>query len=454
MGEITAGEVTKTRRSGGIVGTTGEKGPVGPVGDSPSTIMDKDGITRIEYPVRIDFQKDTNPTVMNMFLSYFNQMLAKPALATADGIKIVTVFNDESKFIDNLPIRCNAPKFMDHLVVFVFDSIMFTINFSKFQDAGDFKYVITISSKEKTTIDGAPFFKKLMFRSIELSNVKGTYLYMPADSLGWTPDAKIEKRTFDDVFLPQDITDDVNLYVQFFSKKGRLMRYLMVGYPGTGKTETTMAIVNDLLSRGVTVIKTVPDRILKDKIELAELLAPAVIILDDIDMYLGSRAKGGITDALGPFLDVLDGTDKIKPNVGIIATTNSVELLDLAAQRPGRFDKILSFDSITKKNIEGIIKKSIRKEFENFAYEAEMLNPQIVSDMYEAGLTGAHIYNMVKMLGLRSQTLEIPLTVKWLTEAIKLELATIKKIRNTNYMKDTLSKTPGSLGFGNNRTTD
>lgn len=405
-------------------------------------------IKRNDYPVLIEYKREVNSTLMNMFFSYFNKMLNEPEMALVDGINIFAVLSDESKFIDNLPLHAGNKRFLDHIVLFEFDNVKFTLNFQKYLEDGQYKHVILLFSKEKTDIEDSYLFTKLMFRSIELSNVKGTYLYMPNENIAWVQGAKLEKRSFDDVFLPDSITNDVQLYVKLYEHQNRLMRYLMVGMPGTGKTEMTLAIVNHLIAQGVTVIKTVPDKALKEKIELAELLAPAVFILDDIDMYLGSRSKGGYSEALGVFLDVLDGTDKIKNNVGFLATTNSVELLDLAAQRPGRFDKILSFDSLTKENILGIIKKSLHQEFDkNFVFENEFTNQLVVDKFHSAGVTGSHIYNAVKMLGLRAQTLDINVNTTWLLNEVTAELNSIKKIKNTNYMSDKLSQDNKDLGF-------
>jgi hypothetical protein len=50
--------------------------------------------------------------------------------------------------------------------------------------------------------------------------------------------------------------------------------------------------------------------------------------------------------------------EKMSKNVGIIATTNSTALLDMAAQRPGRFDKIILFntaDTILSTNSGGLV---------------------------------------------------------------------------------------------------
>ena len=47
-----------------------------------------------------------------------------------------------------------------------------------------------------------------------------------------------------------------------------------------------------------------------------------------------------------PYID--KWADKLPKDVGIVATTNAAHLLDLAAQRPGRFDKVLLFDKLNE----------------------------------------------------------------------------------------------------------
>jgi SpoVK/Ycf46/Vps4 family AAA+-type ATPase len=255
--------------------------------------------------------------------------------------------------------------------------------------------------------------------------------------------------------------EDLKLYTTLHDKTGKLLRYLMIGNPGTGKTESTLAIANYLKSKGVTVIKTMVCEALKEKIELAELLAPCVVIFDDIDLSLGSRKKGMVSGGLAQFLDVLDGTEKIRKDVGIIATTNSLELLDMAAQRPGRFDKLLSFDSLTKSNIKNIILKSL---FYNFELESDspevvpFINSAVIDKFHASRVTGSHVYNTTKMLYLRIQTLELEnITPEWVVNEIKLELDTLIRIRKTDYLNDKMTgNSNGEIGFplGMSNTAD
>jgi SpoVK/Ycf46/Vps4 family AAA+-type ATPase len=277
---------------------------------------------------------------------------------------------------------------------------------------------------------------------------------MPRDSFSW--DIKdLEERDFNDIFLPKDITEDLKLYTNIYDKTGKILRYLMVGNPGTAKTESGIVLSNELNKKGVTVIKTPICKHIHRKVELANVLAPSLIIFDDIDLSLGSRNSGGYSQLLGDFLDILDGTDKLDENVGIIATTNAAHLLDLAAQRPGRFDKTLLFDNITKGNIRNIILKSLSRNFDiggvkNKAVQLYTAN-EIVNKFHEAGVSGSHIYNAIKMLKLRYDTLEMSdtLTIAQIIESIEQEIKVIDKIRNTSYLKDKYDRSGNQIGFGN-----
>jgi SpoVK/Ycf46/Vps4 family AAA+-type ATPase len=263
---------------------------------------------------------------------------------------------------------------------------------------------------------------------------------------------KLERRGFEDIFLPKSIMEDLRLYTTLHDKTGKLLRYLMIGNPGTGKTESTLAIANYLKDHHVTIIKTQVCDALKEKIELAELLAPSIVIFDDIDLSLGSRKKGMVSGGLAQFLDVLDGTEKIRSDVGIIATTNSLELLDMAAQRPGRFDKLLAFDSLTKGNIKNIILKSLNRNFEITAEDSDCIpfvHSSVVEKFFSSRVTGAHVYNTTKMLKLRIQTLELEdITAEWIVNEIKLELDTLSRIRRTDYLNATMNGNSSSeIGF-------
>jgi len=413
----------------------------------------KEDVT-LDYAKEINHAVSINAPLMKMVFDYFNYLNDNKESQDKSKLLIDCFLSDNGVFTSNFPHNANMEYFKGSVLLDFKGSIRIIVTLRKFFENKEFHYRLSFFSEGKTNLNPDYVSKKILFNAIAHSKVKGTYITLPPQSIMWTQ-SKLERRGFEDIFLPTSIMQDLRLYTTLFDKTGKLLRYLMIGNPGTGKTESTIAIANYLKDEKVTIIKTMVCDSLKEKIELAELLAPSIIIFDDIDLSLGSRKKGGVSHGLAQFLDVLDGTDKIRKDVGIIATTNSLELLDMAAQRPGRFDKLLSFDSLTLSNIKNIILKSLYRNFDlsltnedgtpNYESAAEIkpfIDESVIKRLHTSKVTGAHIYNTIKMLRLRVQTLELDnITSEWIVKEITSEIDQLNRIRKTDYLQATL---PGS----------
>jgi hypothetical protein len=132
--------------------------------------------------------------------------------------------------------------------------------------------------------------------------------------------------------------------------RGGNARYLLNGEPGTGKTESIREIARRLIPN-VTFI--IPEFNTSDDLtmimEACEIFENAVIIMDDIDLYLGSRDNGSYTRLLGQFLSFFDGVKKRK--ISLLASTNDKGLVDKAAERPGRFNFTLDYSFLDEEQI-------------------------------------------------------------------------------------------------------
>jgi hypothetical protein len=172
----------------------------------------------------------------------------------------------------------------------------------------------------------------------------------------------------------------------FISRVGRggNARYLFNGEPGTGKTESIREIARKLIPN-VTFI--IPDFGNSDDLtsimEACEIFENAVIIMDDIDLYLGSRDNGSYTRLLGQFLSFFDGVKKRK--ISLLASTNDKGLVDKAAERPGRFNFTLDYSFLDEKQIERVCNIHLPERWQ-------------VKEVYDA-LTGTINGKKVKITG-------------------------------------------------------
>ncbi len=401
-----------------------------------------------DYTSTIEVEFSSNAALFEIFDNFFHTIKSDKKVAKANGIEFVTVLQN-NMMRDGFNIGENSWGKEGVSMMFKFDGVMYTMRFKKFRDGDKMFYYININNKTEVNYSDNFIYKYLMFCALETSNLKGSYFSMPRDAFNW--DIKVrEDRTFDDIFLPDEILEDLHLYVDIYKESDKILRYLKVGNPGVGKTEATLVLASELNKLGVTIIKTPICHTLHQKIELANVLAPALIILDDIDLSLGDRNKGAYSSLMGDFLDVMDGTDKLSKNVGVIATTNAAHLLDLAAQRPGRFDKTLLFDDITRQNIKDIILKSLKVNFN--ITKGPLLKlygaNKIVNKFYDAGVSGSHIFNAIKMLKLRYDTLKIKdITTDRIIKSIEGELKVIDKVRKTSFVKEKLDRSSDNVGF-------
>jgi len=149
------------------------------------------------------------------------------------------------------------------------------------------------------------------------------------------------------------LNDTQTKYIKHFINsvgRGGNIRYLLNGEPGTGKTQTIREIASKLTPDVTFIIpefRTTED--LTSIMESCEIFENGVIIMDDIDLFLGSRDKGSYTNLLGQFLSFFDGVKKRK--ISLLASTNDKGLVDRAAERPGRFNFTLDYGFLTDEQI-------------------------------------------------------------------------------------------------------
>lgn len=210
-------------------------------------------------------------------------------------------------------------------------------------------------------------------------------------------------------------------FIDHFIKRvarGGNARYLLNGEPGTGKTESIREIARKLIPHVTFVI---PDFSTSDDLtsimEACEVFDNAVIIMDDIDLYLGSRDNGSYTRLLGQFLSFFDGVKKRK--ISLLASTNDKGLVDKAAERPGRFNFTLDYSFLDADQIVKVCKIHLDKKWQvQTVYDAlkGTVNGKKVN------ITGAFIANLadnIREMSEDDKTWSVEDTVSLIEESYK-----------------------------------
>jgi hypothetical protein len=155
-----------------------------------------------------------------------------------------------------------------------------------------------------------------------------------------------------DIILPLGVLERVERQTITFSKQreklkaaGRHIKrgMLLYGSPGTGKTLTAMYLANQMPERTVILLTGRGIGLLEQSCQMARLLQPATVILEDVDLVAEERTRQdvGCNALLFALLNQMDGLAD-DADILFLLTTNRPEILEPAlASRPGRIDQAI-----------------------------------------------------------------------------------------------------------------
>lgn len=146
----------------------------------------------------------------------------------------------------------------------------------------------------------------------------------------------------------------INLKTREQMKKAKLpltKGILLYGPPGVGKTlfarviaeETRMSFISVAGSTFFSMWLGESERKLREIFEEAATKRPCIIIFDELESFLNPREQAKesyVQRVVSTFLAEMDGFNRLD-DILVIGATNYPNLIDPAAIRPGRFDKII-----------------------------------------------------------------------------------------------------------------
>ncbi len=122
---------------------------------------------------------------------------------------------------------------------------------------------------------------------------------------------------------------------------------LLYGPPGTGKTFACRYLCGRLPHATKLIVAGKALLHVKSVFNLARLLQPSLVVLEDVDLVFSAREINLYSSVLGELLDQMDGLRPFE-DVSVILTTNAIDRLEAAIRdRPGRISQLVHFGAPT-----------------------------------------------------------------------------------------------------------
>jgi hypothetical protein len=156
----------------------------------------------------------------------------------------------------------------------------------------------------------------------------------------------------EDLILPEALLGRIERHTLSFSAHAERLRQagrhlkrglLLHGPPGTGKTLTAMYLASQMVGRTVLLITGRGAGSIEAACNLARLLEPSTVVLEDVDL-IGTERDHQEIGANALLFELLNQMDGLANDVDVlfVLTTNRPDVLEPAlAARPGRVDQAI-----------------------------------------------------------------------------------------------------------------
>jgi ATPase family associated with various cellular activities (AAA) len=171
---------------------------------------------------------------------------------------------------------------------------------------------------------------------------------------------------------------------------------LLYGPPGTGKTHTVSYLIGQMSNRTTIILSGASVGAVGQAGTLARKLAPATIVIEDVDLIGMERGMdgGGHNVMLFQLLNEMDGLQP-DDDVLFVLTTNRADLLEAAlAARPGRIDQALEIGLPSADGRRALFRLYVKQPIESAAIEDAVERTE--------GAAAAYIKELARRATLRS----------------------------------------------------
>ncbi|MEB3052137.1 ATP-binding protein [Mycolicibacter sp. MYC123] len=206
--------------------------------------------------------------------------------------------------------------------------------------------------------------------------------------------------TRSDIIAAPELWAELDLNVAAVDRLSEQMRSLglgvrrgamLVGPPGVGKSACCAVIAAELAGRFTVVYvdARVGANALRQVFDECVDMGPSVVVIQDVDLFIGSRKSAYGGASLGEFLAALDSYPAAQ--LLVLATTNDVTTLDAAAVRTARFDSIIEVPPPGPAEAARILAQLLRG-----VPGGDGVDPVVVVAALPAQVTGADLREVVR----------------------------------------------------------
>lgn len=241
---------------------------------------------------------------------------------------------------------------------------------------------ITVYTTEERREDNAKLFDKCWDWFRHHNFLKGEAFAISGDFL------PRDDESFDDVFLEARNIAPIKAAVESLNRKGAespKRGMLFMGPPGTGKTLSGRILKNQANATFIWI--SARDFYymgafggLSYGFDMAKLLAPSVLFIEDVDNWLGRHEVDFLKTEM-------DGIAKTKGVTTILTTNFPEQLPEALIDRPGRFHDVLKFDLPTPAIRAEMLRKWL-PDLDDAARELAVKESE--------GWSGAHLYHLAE----------------------------------------------------------
>ncbi len=221
--------------------------------------------------------------------------------------------------------------------------------------------------------------------------------------------SRMSDRSWNDIVPHEQVRSELNFIAasirnrEMLKSEGLSIKrgLLLSGPPGDGKSTAIECFVNDIAGEASIIVVEAVEHI-RAVYHLAQTLAPAVVILEDLDLMTKSRqnpyayAAVSKDDVTGELLQVLSGGSAYA-DIVTIATTNHPEAIDEAlSKRAGRFDAHIRMGYPSEAEKQRILDLYLDRFGVNDDLTRRRLQQTVSRDLGRLHLVPAHIEEFVK----------------------------------------------------------